>query len=213
LLPARGPPRRVASGPAVRSRYGHRVQGLPQGLDALAAALLAVGALLAVAYLVWARPRVEAALASAGPAARPLALTILVALALGIGGAPFLTWRVVEDVRYTSALDPWLVENYGVSVFEVHPAAHERAAELMPPSDTYALRTDPEIERTRRAAFEQWALTKLLPRRAVADVDDAKWLLTLGVRPEEVDDRVERTWRLHPGGRGVPPSYIGKLRA
>ena len=189
------------------------MQGLPQGLGAAAAVLLALGLLLAVAYVLWARPRVEAALASAGPAARPIALTITLALGLGLGAAPFLTWRVVEDVRYTSSLDPWIVERYGVSVFEVHPAAHERAAELIAEDETFAMRSDPSLERTMRAAFEQWALTRLLPRRAVADPDDAGWLLTLGVRPETIDDRVVQTWRLHPGGRGVPPSYVGRLRA
>ena len=189
------------------------MQGLPEGIGPLAVALVALGAVLGVAFMLWVRRPLEATFAAAGPTGRTVAATVALALGLGVGAAPYLTWRVVEDVRYTSELDPWLVERYGVSVFEVHPAVYDRAAALIPRDATYALRTDPRIERTRRAAFEQWALTTLLPRRAVSNPADARWLLTLGVRPEAVDPRVVRTIRLHPGGQGVPPSYAGELPA
>ena len=187
------------------------MQGLPEGIGPLAAALVAVGAVLGVAFTLWGRGRLATAFAAAGATGRTLATVVALALGVGIGIAPYLTWRVVEDIRYTTAVDPWLVERYGVSVFEVNPAAYDRAAELIPRDATYTLRTDPRIERTIREAFEQWALTSLLPRRAVSNPADSKWLLTLGLRPKTVDPRVVRTLRLHPGGRGVPPSYAGEL--
>ena len=53
---------------------------------------------------------------------------VLVVAGTTLGTVPFLAWRVVEDIRYTSSLDPWLVPRYGVSVYRVHPEIFDNAA-------------------------------------------------------------------------------------
>ena len=107
-----------------------------------------------------------------------------------LGSVPFLAWRVVEDIRYTSGLDPWLVPRYGVSVYRVHPEIFDNAARHIPPGDTYYLAASPKLDGRTQDAFHQWALGYLLPRVAVADPDAAQWILTLGVDPAKVGPRL-----------------------
>jgi hypothetical protein len=187
------------------------VQGLPEEIGPLAAALLVLGCALGAVYALHVHRLLATAFAASGVTGAVASWAVAAALAVGVGVTPFVVWRVVEDLRYTTGLGDWLAQRYGVSVSEIHPAAYDRLLQLVGPGDTYAVREDPRLGKEVRDAFEQWALTTLLPRRAVADLDHADWLVTLGVRPGTVDPRVVRSWRLHPGGQGVPPSYAGKL--
>lgn len=168
--------------------------------------MLLVGIALAVPYALWAWRRLRSQLAGEGGAA--VAGVVAVALLVGVAAAPFQIWRVVQDIRYTTSLDPWLAERYGVSVFEIHPSLYDKVLERVPPEATYALRVAPGIDDVTRGAFEQWALTTLLPRRAVAPDGDTRWIVTLGIRPAAAEPRRLRAWQLHPGGRGIPPSYL-----
>ena len=68
---------------------------------------------------------------------------VLVLVATTVGTAPFIGWRIVEDIRYTSTIDPWLAPRYGVSVFRVHPEIFDNAAKHIPPGDTYFLASSP----------------------------------------------------------------------
>ena len=189
------------------------MQGVPEGLGVVGAALLFLGLGLGMLVAIGIRRRLGSELPAASHTGRVLTWTVTAALAVGIGVAPFVGWRIAQDLRYTTSIDPWLMERYGVSVFEIHPAAYDRMLERIPPTGTYAMRVHPSVETTFKAAFEQWALTTLLPRRAVTDPGRAGWLITLGIRPEEADSLVVRSWRVHPGGRGIPPSYLGHLRS
>ena len=188
------------------------MQGLPAGIGALGGALLVAGLAFGAAYAAYAFRRLRAAFAPATNAAA-VAAVAAAALGVGLGAAPFVAWRVVEDLRYTTGLDPWLAERYGVSVSEIHPSLYDRARTLVPAGDTFAVVVDARVSHERREAFEQWALTTLLPRRAVSDPAAADWLLTLGVAPAEVGPSVGRAVELHPGAGEVPPAYLARVRS
>ena len=189
------------------------MQGLPDSLGAVGAALLVVGLALGAAYGLRAFRRLTAAFAPA-PRARSVAAVVPDAHARGVAAAPGLAWRVDEALRYSTALDPWLADRYGVSVSEIHPSLYDRALELMgDDGSTFAVVEDEGVTHERRRAFELWALTTFLPRRAVVEPGDADWLLTLGVRPQDVGPPVEQTWELHPGNDDVPPAYLARVRS
>ena len=125
--------------------------------------------------------------------------------------SPYIAWRIVEDVRYTSGLNSWILDRYGVSVAKVHPAIFDAAAAHMPLHARYYLATSPKVDSTRRQAFEQWAAAWLLPRVATSTAAQARWILTLGVKPPAVDPNVRRTWRIWPAVNGAPAAYLGEV--
>lgn len=183
------------------------MEGLPQHPGAVGLAVLALGLVVGALYGLRARRRVSGAFVGQPS----VAWVVVLLVAVGIGTAPFIAWRIVEDIRYTSSIDAWLVPRYGVSVYEVHPEIFDNAAARIPAGDTYYVISDPGLDRTSRAAFRQWALGYLLPRVAVADPGDAQWILTLGVRPASIGGPIERTWVLKGSVNGLPPAYLGKV--
>jgi hypothetical protein len=126
--------------------------------------------------------------------------------------SPYIAWRIVEDVRYTSALNSWIADRYGVSVAQVHPAIFDAAAAHMPLHARYYLATAPTVDSTRRQAFEQWAAGWLLPRVATSTPAQADWILTLGIKPSTVGPRLQHSWRIWPAVNGAPPAYLGQVR-
>jgi hypothetical protein len=187
------------------------VEGLPEQAGATGLAVVALGLLLGTGAWLLARRWVAAGL---GRDARdPVTLLLATTLAAGVAAVPLATWRIVEDIRYTSSLDSWLADNYGVSVYEVHPALYDELRRLIPPGDTYYLRAGRTQDPTSAGAFREWALGILLPRVAVESPDDADWLVTLGVDPRSVGPRVDRVWVVHPAGQGVPAAYLGRVQA
>jgi hypothetical protein len=183
------------------------VEGLPQQPGAVGFALLGLGLVAGVLYGLHVLRRVSGGFEGD----RAAAWIVAVVVAAAVGGAPFIAWRIVEDIRYTSSIDDWLVPRYGVSVFEVHPEIFDNAAARIPAGDTYYVASAPGLDRTTRAAFRQWALGYLLPRAAVADPADAEWILTLGVRPSSVGPAVEQTWLMKGPVSGLPPAYLGRV--
>ena len=183
------------------------MEGLPQHPGPLGLAILAFGLIVGALYAWHVRGRVLAATGGSGS----VGAVVLVLLATTVGTAPFLGWRIVEDIRYTSQIDPWLAPRYGVSVFKVHPEIFDNAARRIPPGDTYYLTSDPKLGRATKAAFHEWALGYLLPRIAVADPAQAGWILTLGVDPASVGPRVSRTWLMKESVNGLPPAYLGRV--
>jgi hypothetical protein len=167
-----------------------------------------VGGLVIGFFYAW---RIRTSIVSAVGDSRSVAVVILVLLGMTVGAAPFLGWRIVEDVRYTSEIDPWLAPRYGVSVFRVHPEIFDNAALRIPPTDTYYLESAGNLDRVTKAAFREWALGYLLPRTAVADPDQAEWILTLGVDPSSVGPRVSQTWTMKASVNGLPPAFLGKV--
>lgn len=171
------------------------MEGLPQNPDALGAAAILLGLVVALVFLVRSRHG-------------------FVAVAVGavaLAAFPYVVWRDVEDIRYTSGLDPWLAAHYGVSVFRVHPAIFDNAALHMPPHARYYLASAPSIDSTRRGAFHQWAVSWLLPRVAVSSPTKAQFVLSLGVRPDSVGVHIARSWRVMPALQGTPAAYLGEV--
>ena len=166
--------------------------------------MIALGLLAALGYLAWVRPPGERRRGS-------VAVTVAIA-AIAIAPAPYVTWRIVEDVRYTSGLSSWIAARYGVSVVQVHPAIFDAAAAHMPRTARYYLKVSPTVDSTRRQAFEQWAAGWLLPRVAVSSPGQAEWILTLGVDPSTVGPPLSRKWRIWPAVEGTPSAYLGKVR-
>ena len=184
------------------------MEGLPQSPGAVGFVLLLVG-LSGGAVFAWLiRERVLAAV----DGVRGIAAIVLLLTATTLGAAPFVVWRIVEDIRYTSGIDPWLAPRYGVSVSGVHPEIFDNALKHIPPGDTYYLATKPGVAFGARTSFRQWALGYLLPRIAVAQADRAQWILTLGVNPRTVGPPVTRVWRLKESVNGLPPAYLGEVQ-
>jgi len=183
------------------------VEGLPQQPGLIGLLILAVGLVAGALYAWRALPRLEPDVGGS----RSVSWIIVALLVTTVGTAPFLAWRVVEDIRYTRQVDPWVAPRYGVSVFGVHPEIFDNAALRIPPGETYYLASSPGLERAVKAAFREWALGYLLPRVATADPDQAQWILTLGVDPASVGPPVARTWRLKESVNGLPPAYLGEV--
>lgn len=183
------------------------MEGLPQSPGPIGLAILLLG-LLGGALYAW-RIRLPVGAAVAG--SRSSGWIVLVLVATTLGAAPFVGWRIVEDIRYTSSIDPWLAPRYGVSVSRVHPEIFDNAAARIPPGDTYYLASAPGLERGARASFREWALGYLLPRVAVSDPERARWILTLGVDPASVGPPISRTWVVKGPVSGLPPAYLGEV--
>lgn len=167
-----------------------------------------VGGLVIGFLYAW---RIRRLIVSAVGGSRSVGLVVLILLGTTVGTAPFLGWRIVEDIRYTREIDPWLAPRYGVSVFRVHPEIFDNAALRIPPGDTYYLASAGNLDRVTKAAFREWALGYLLPRVAVADPARAQWILTLGVAPASVGPTVSETWMVKESVNGLPPAFLGKV--
>ena len=184
------------------------MEGLPQSPGAVGFAILLAG-LIGGALFAWLiRGRVLAAVEGV----RGVAAIVLVLTATTLGASPFIVWRVVKDISYTSGVDPWLKPRYGVSVSGVHPEIFDNAAARIPPHGTYYLAVAPSVDYGARASFRQWALGYLLPRIAVSQPDRAEWIVTLGVDPARVGPHVTKVWRLKESVNGLPPAYLGKVQ-
>jgi hypothetical protein len=129
-----------------------------------------------------------------------------------IAFTPYVGWRITEDIRYTSGLNSWIADRYGVSVVQVHPGIFDAAAAHMPRNARYYLAVSPQVDSTRRQAFEQWAAGWLLPRVATSTPGQAAWILTLGVKPGSVGPPLQRSWRIWPAVTGSPAAYLGEVR-
>ena len=190
-----------------RTLDSRHVEGLPQDPGAFGFALLILGLLAGAVYARLVRGSVWSAVG--GSVA--VGWVVLALTATTVGAAPFIAWRVVEDIRYTSALDPYIVPRYGVSVYGVHPEIFDNAVLHIPSGDTYYLAASTTIDGTAQRAFDEWALGYLLPRKAVTDPADADWIVTLGIDPRKVGPPIEKTWVLKGSVNGLPPAYLGKV--
>ena len=88
--------------------------------------MVLLGVLLAAVYAGWMR-RAGAANGGGYALGTPFAWIALTLIMF----TPYIAWRIVEDVRYTSSLNSWIADRYGVSVVQVHPAIFDAAAAHM----------------------------------------------------------------------------------
>lgn len=152
--------------------------GVPSGLGAVGGVLLAVGALIAVA--------VALLLVRRGPASSaPLGGLVALTLGVALGSVPVSVWRIVEDLRFTTSLDPVQARGAGPIQSYLPPYLLDRVPRLMPRGDTYYASAS-GVNRIARQAFPALALRALFPRISVDRPAEADWIVTLGVDPRRL---------------------------
>src|SRR5262249_37808084 len=155
------------------------VLGVPSSPGAAGYLLLAFGLVVAVGALVVLRDRLRAI-----PLVEAAALGCLVVTA---GATPYLVWRVVEDLRYTTRLDAYSGAAAGPIQASLPGHLVGGAVPLVPRGATYATAVGANIPWSQaRAAFPSLALQTLFPRRSVSDRRTADYVVTWGVRPAAV---------------------------
>jgi len=154
--------------------------GVPGSPGAVGTALLVLGLALAAAGFWLARRRGLVPLDLAGRVSAA-------AFALTLGVGPFVTWRIVEDLRVTTALDSYERRESGPIQAFLQPYLLDGVHELIPPGATYATAVSDAVPyEPARAAFPALALRELFPRRTVADPARADWIVAWGIDPRRL---------------------------
>jgi hypothetical protein len=178
------------------------VLGVPASPGAVGWTLLAAGLAVAAvaAYAVRRRlPRDAPALAAS------------LCLLLTTGAAPYLVWRIVEDLRYTVALGAYNRSVAGPVQAYLQPYLLDRVPSLIPRGATYAAAAGPGVPYpTARQAFPDLALQVLFPRRSVADPRRADYVVAWGVRPRSLAP-LSSLWLARGRSGRYPPLYVGKV--
>lgn len=181
---------------------------LPSAPGTYGTALIVLGLLLGSigGALAWRRLRRLLVPRSTSPGS--VAAFVAVTLASSLGLAPYLAWRVVQDLRFTARAEASIVDRVAASANRVDGDAYDRIAAAMPPDATYYVAVDdPE----RRINFVYWAHSTLLPRIAVADPRKAGWILTQGIDPRTLGFPLASV-RAIPWDRGdEPPVYLARV--
>lgn len=170
---------------------------LPSGPGVFGTILLALGLALGagLGFVAWRRLR--ALLGSAGAPGSSAAVVLAVALASSAGAAPFVAWRIVQDLRYTTGISRENAERIGAFENSLDGGVFDRVAAEMPATATYYVA---DSGGPASGDFRAWAQTVLLPRIAVSDPRRADWLLTFNRDPSTVGVAVTAV-------RRVPTSY------
>jgi hypothetical protein len=166
--------------------------------------LLAAGALLgvAVAVLGWRALRPELA----GRAPGAVAGIAVAALAVAVGAAPFLGWRIVQDLRYTTSLPRSVVERIVPYENDLDTAAFDLLETAIPAGETFYVATSPEEE-----VFADYVRAVLLPQIAVADPASAQWIVTLGVDPRTLGPRIADVEEITARDDRQPSIYVARV--
>jgi hypothetical protein len=174
--------------------------GVPSASAATVALLFLVGIVLIAAGLLLARRR----LAGLQGVERIVAVAVVASLL----SVPLLAWRVVEDMRYTTGLDPYERANAGPIQAFLPGYLVDRANAVIPRSATWATGTGRVSSSTAAAAFPPLALVTLFPRVSASPAA-ADWILTLGESPGAVAP-VTRTLLLLPAAGQLPAARLGE---
>jgi hypothetical protein len=180
------------------------VLGAPASPGAVGWALIAVGFVLGVAVLV----RYRGALRRHVPAGAA-AIVALIAVAAAM---PYVVWRIVEDLRYTTTLHGYDRAAAGPVQAYLPGYLVDGASRLIPPTATFATAVSPSVPwAPARGTFGTLAMESLFPRRSVANARDADYLVTWGVPPATVV-HVERVWTLRKAFGQSPTVYVARIR-
>ena len=151
--------------------------GVPSRPGAAGLAALALGLAVAVA-LAW---RLRARRPT-----EPADLLAALALLAVVGAGPYLVWRMVSDLRVTTAMTPYDRSVAGPVQAYLQPYLLDSAARIIPPGDTYATAVGDAVPyKAARQAFPSLALQSLYPRTSAAP-GDADWIVAWGVEPGAV---------------------------
>ncbi len=187
--------------------------GLPAEPGAVGLSLLALGVLLGGATALLCRPVIRTRL-SGPPPAGLVALVLVLMVGSTTAAAPFISWRIVEDIRYTSRLAAEQAEQIGADTRSLDQEVFERLRAVIPPTATYAVVSPPTLEPGPRRELMSWAGYTLLPRIRVDDPRRADWIIGWGVHPRELALRTRVVWTLRKRD-GPPPRvyYAARVRA
>ena len=178
--------------------------GAPASPGAVGWARIAIGLVVAVAALV----RFRGALRRQAPSAAAALVTLIVIAA----ATPFVVWRVVEDLRYTTTLHGYDRAAAGPVQAFLPGYLLDGASRLIPPTATYTTVVSPSVPwAPARAGFGPLAMQSLFPRRSVADTRDADYLVAWGVQPRTVVP-VQRVWTLRKAFGRSPTIYVARIR-
>jgi hypothetical protein len=108
------------------------------------------------------------------------------ALLAVVASAPYLVWRVVQDLRTTTAMTAYDRTVAGPVQAYLQPYLLDSVTKIIPPGDTYATAVGDAVPYgVARQAFPSLALQTLFPRVSVAPAQ-ADWIVAWGVDPRSV---------------------------
>ena len=180
---------------------------LPSSPGPYGTALIVAGLVLGsvLGWVVWGRLRRR--LGAGGATTAAVAGVLAAALASSVGLAPYLAWRVVQDLRYTSKIQRPIVERIAAYENNLDGAAFDEVAQIIPRHATFYVKaSDPT-----RMNFELWALSALLPRIALSDPGQAQWILTLGIDPRTLGVALATVRRIPTSYGDAAPVYLARV--
>ena len=180
---------------------------LPEDPGFGGAVVLVLSLLVGVAAAPFVWRRLCSLLGSSRGASRWTVAVLAVAFVSAIGTAPFLSWRIVQDLRYTISISQDVAERIGAYEGNLSGGIFDVVLETIPAHETYYVAAGGGPG---SGDFAAWAHTVLLPRIAVDDPAKADWILTLGVDPRSVGPHVDSVRMLTTFGDGM---YLAKVVA
>lgn len=175
--------------------------GVPSRPGAVGLAALALGVALAFAAAWRFRGKRPAS---------PIDLAAALALLVVLGAAPYLTWRIVSDLRVTTRMSPYDRSVAGPVQAYLQPYLLDPVARIIPAGDTYATAVGNGVPYTSaRRAFPSLALQALYPRISAAPAD-ADWIVAWGVDPRTVA-RVGRVVVARPASGAYPALRVARV--
>jgi hypothetical protein len=112
---------------------------------------------------------------------------VAVGCAAAVLMAPLLIWIDVRSTKTSARLGPSAAADVGARDAGLDPTVFTRIAQIVPAHATYWIDTSSTIgSSTARQAFPVWASGSLLPRIAVAEPDEADWVVIWGYSPRRL---------------------------
>ena len=175
--------------------------GIPAHPGAVGYALLLFGALLLGLAARMLRRRHD------DPVKRVAAVTSAIVIAL----SPYLAWRVVQDLRVTTAMTAYERNVAGPVQAYLQPYLLDPVRGIVPPQATYATIVGPGVPyETARKAFPSLALETLFPRVS-KPIGEAQWIVAWGI-PRDSVSRLGSVIVARPASGAYPAVLVARLK-